>query len=137
MMSEARDFDYHKFIRLAGSELCAYMEPLVADAKTLLSKEVFDRFLSELPEYDEYHLVYALQLGADHSIHSFLPHIPEYLLDERASVFCTAFNILNGLPNEYITQDLIDSVRGLVSSPAARKFVADLPDKLERRMRGT
>jgi hypothetical protein len=111
------------------------MEPLVNDPMTKVSKDVLERMLSELPTYDEYHLVYALELGGAHSPETFALHVPQYLAHEEASVCCTAFRVLSKLPEEYITQDLVDSVRKIVSSYPVRKFVAEILDMLTKRMR--
>lgn len=127
-------FEYRRFVVLAGSELCAYMEPLIRDPTMRVSQEMLDRMLSELCTYDEYHLVYALLLGADRSPDTFLVHVPEYLAHEHDSVFCTAFNILDRLPEECITQDLIDSARRVLSSHHTRNSATDLLERLVKSM---
>jgi hypothetical protein len=104
-------FDYDRFINLGGLELSHYVEALLADPTMTISGQSLERMLTELPGYDEYHLVYALTLGGAHSPESFVPYVVQYLGHKQSSVCCTAFNILNGLADKFITQNLIDAVR--------------------------
>lgn len=127
--------EYDEFIRLQGLDLCHYMEPLVCDPKTNVSTHILNRMLAELPTYDEYHLVYAMMLGADHFPEGFIPHVPKYLASEHGSVRCTACNILDRLADEYLTQDLIDSARGVVVSPCIENMAAKTLVRLEGRLR--
>ncbi len=104
-------FDYEQFRALANDKLVAYMEPWVNDTAVQISGDVFDRMLAELPTYDESHLVYALELGIARSARTFAPRIPQFLAHESASVFCTAYRSLTKLPNELLTQELLDSIQ--------------------------
>jgi len=127
--------EYDKFIMLQGLDLCHYMEPLVGDPRTNVSTHILNRMLAELPTYDEYHLVYALQLGADHLPEVFIQHVPKYLASKHGSVFCMAFNILDRLADKYITQDLIDSAHGVALSRRVENMVAKMLVRLEDRLR--
>jgi hypothetical protein len=132
-MTTATSFDYDRFVTLDGLELCHYVEGLLADPAATISSVSLERMLSELPGYDEYHLVYALTLGAAHSPQTFGPVLPQYLAHEESSVCCTAFNLLSKLPDAAITQDLIESVRKV---PERRLFFTK-PDTGERVCPGT
>ena len=72
-MSTTSAFDYVRFLTLTGSDLVTYMEPLVNDSATRVPQDILKVMLSDLPTYDEYHLVYALELGAANSPKSFCP----------------------------------------------------------------
>jgi hypothetical protein len=109
------------------------MEPLVNDRITRVGRDVLERMLSELPEYDEYHLVYALELGAIHSPASFIPRVPPYLAHPKMSVSATAIRILDQVQEKYVTQDLVNSVRSARRSDPTKEWIADILDRLERR----
>jgi hypothetical protein len=110
-MSATPVFDYNKFVTLDGPNLVEYMEPLVNAQATTIPRDVLEHILSDLPSYDEYHLVYALELGMGQSPDLFTLHVPQYLAHENASVCCAAFRVLSKLPDEYVTHLLLDSVR--------------------------
>jgi hypothetical protein len=134
-MSAKSNVEYEKFIAIGGLDLCHYMEPLLGDCTTTVSEDVLCRMLSELPTYDEYHLVYALTLGIKHSPQTFAMQLPLYLSHEEASVWSTAFNSLDQLPGEYVTQALVDSVRKVHASCPAKPWIADILNRLEERLR--
>ena len=129
----AATFDYNRFITLQELELAHYIEPLLLEPSLSVSSEALKRMLHDIPNYDEYHLVYALRLGVDHSPDTFVPFVPQYLDDKHLSVFCTALNILDRLPGEYITQSLVDSVRAVLLSPPRKDLVAGILEKMESR----
>jgi hypothetical protein len=133
-MTSTSAFDYDRFVALTGQELVSYVDPLVNDRATMVAKEDLARMLSDLPSYDEYHLVYALELGAAHSPEAFAPHLPQYLSHKEGSVCCSAFNALNALPDKCVTQELVESVHRVVTSQAVRKFVTEVLESLTRRM---
>jgi hypothetical protein len=121
-MISTTSFDYDRFVTLGGVELCHYVEALLADPTMKVSSQSLDRMLSDLPDYDEYHTVYALTLGVAHSPKAFVPHVVQYLGHEQSSVCCTAFNILKRLPDEFVTQELVESVQKV---PVDRKLYTD------------
>lgn len=132
-MNQAHTFDYDRFVALNASELVAYVEPLLIDHFTNVPKDVLKRMLVELPTYDEYHLVYALLLGMQHSPQTFLPYIPQYLAHTSDSVCCTAFNALDRLSDDDLTPAVVESVRNVISSRPVKPFVADILDSLQTR----
>jgi hypothetical protein len=112
-MNTTKNFDYEMFLALAGSDVVAYMERLVNDTTTKISRDDLERMLLDLPMFDEYHLVYALELGIAHAPDIFAPQIPQYLGHGSAAVCSTASRVLNKLPSQYVTQNLIDAVRSI------------------------
>jgi hypothetical protein len=133
------DFQYDRFISLSDLDLSAYVEPFLGHQTRTVSQGDLQRILSELGKYDESHLVYAIELGADRSPQMFAAHVPPYLAHEHGSVRCAASRFLEHLSDEYVTQELIDSVRRALSSYPetffpTRDFFADILPKLEKRL---
>ena len=134
-MNEIADFDYDRFISLQQVNLAHYMEAVIRNRSALVPGELLDRLLSELPRYDGYHLAYALQIGFDRSPEAFLPRLPHYLASAEAGVCSTVYNILDHLPASQVTQELVDSVRAVVSLGLPWKGLADIVDKLDARLK--
>jgi hypothetical protein len=133
------DFQYERFTSLSDSDVGAYVEPFLYNHAKTVSQADLQRILSELGGYDEPHLVYAIELGADRSPATFAAHVPQYLAHEYGSVRCAASRFLEHLSDEYITQELVDSVRSALSSYPqtffpSKDFFADVMDKLEKRV---
>lgn len=126
--------EYHKFIALNGLDLCRYMEPLLSRPETQVSRNVLERMRSELPTYDEYHVVYALTLGAKFSPETFALHLPAYLAHELGSVWSCALRCLDQLPDKYITDALICLIRDVQGSCPAKTWIGELLGRLEERM---
>src|SRR5262249_15874836 len=101
---------------LTGSDLVEYMEPIVTDPSAVVPSTALDRIASEIGTYDEYHLVYGLELGPDHAPDLFAPAVPEFLSHESQTVRCAAFRALNRLPDRLITKPLLDAGRTALSS---------------------
>src|SRR4051794_19093090 len=98
-MNNPETIDYFKFTDLSGLDLCYYMEPLVVAPTIQISDDILARMLSDLPTYDEYHLVYALALGVKYSPDTFASKLPQFLAHEQGSVWSAALNSLNQLPD--------------------------------------
>lgn len=129
--------EYDKFISLQGLELCHYVESLLADPETTISEDALRQMLTELPQYDEYHLVYALEFGARHLPSQFIPQVPAYLAHDSGAVLCAACNILNRLPKRDVTPELVDSVRRVVAIHPVKNFVKDMLRRLENLLEAT
>jgi hypothetical protein len=114
-MCSPRAFDYEKFIELGGLELSGYMDPLLA----LKCVEV---------------LVYAIYLGAKQYPEYFAHLLPRYLGDKSGSVWTAAFNCLNQLPDEHVTNDLVESVRHVQLTNPNRPWIADALATLDKRL---
>lgn len=130
-------FTYDAFIGLKGVNLCDFMEPLLADPSTTISPEALTRMLPELDTYDEYHLVYALLLGAQHSLETYVLEVPKYLVHRHPSVRCTAYNILEAVPERYLTESLVNTIRQTLASDDAKQFAGDLLERLIHRLHHT
>ena len=133
-MNAAAGFDYERFVELSGSSLVDYMEPLVDDPGVPIPPGALDRLLSDLPSFnDEYHLVYALTLGAYRSPETFAQHLPPYLANEHQSVRLAASRMLIHLPDAFIGSDLVEAVRHFLLSCPEKEHMADMLDELEKR----
>jgi len=99
-----------------------------------VSEELLQRLLSELPDYDEYHLAYALAFGAKFSPATFSLELSRRLAHDNSSVWCTAFNSLNALPDEFVTQDLVRETRRICELHAEMPWIAEALDGLEKRL---
>ena len=109
-MSNASGINYQTFLALTGEALASYMEPLLTDPNTDPPPGILEAMLTELPGYDEYHLVYALELGATRLPGTFAPHLPRYLEHRDASVCSAAARLLTKLPDAVVTEAIINSV---------------------------
>lgn len=134
-MCESNKFDYKKFSELDGIAVCEYMDPILALDEVDVSSDTIQRLKSELPVYDEIHLTYALYFGGKFGLEYFANVLPHYLGDPRGSVWAAAYNSLNYLPDEYVTGDLIESVRAVVLANPDKQWVPDALEKLEQRPR--
>ncbi len=131
----AHDFEYDRFVRIAGRELYDYMEPRIADSQFEIPQTVAEQLLSELSTYDEYHLVYALLLCYTRIPDCLIPVLPPYLAHEHDSVCSTAINLLDRMPEKYITERLIHSVCEVQDAHPERRFLADIVERLKKRHR--
>jgi hypothetical protein len=109
-------FDYDLFRSLIEADLVAYMEPIVTNPLVIVPAMVLERMASEMDTYDEYHLVYALELGPDHAPDLFARVVPHWLSHQSQAVQCAASRALNRLPDQLITKDLVDAARIALSS---------------------
>ena len=134
-MPSTPSVDYDKFESLGGLDLCHYMEPLVNDPTTIIGDDILEKMLHMLPTYkDEYHLVYAITLGAERSPETFASQLPAYLVDERGSVWSAAFRGLAVLPDEYVTESLLGSLRELSRVHPCKPWIAEIENKLAIRL---
>ena len=133
-MSTTAFVEYDEFIALNGLDLCRYMEVLLSRPETQVSPDVLKRIRSELPTYDEYHVVYALTLGTTFSPETFARHLPAYLAHEQGSVWSCALRCLDQLPDKYITDALVGLVRDMQASYRAKAWIGEILVRLEKRM---
>jgi hypothetical protein len=127
-------FEYEKFIKLQALELCNYVEPLLRDPATIVPKDDLERMYSELGTYDQYHLVYALELGNARLPDLFIRAVPSFLSSQEGSVSCAVWNLLNRLPDRYITRELVDSARDARVFRPLRDFAKEVLARLESRL---
>ena len=134
-MTEPKSIDYHTFMSLNGLRLVEYVEPLLIDPAIDVPAEMLAKLLSQLSELDEFHLVYALQLGATFSLESFLPRFSTFLNHKHDSVRCTALNILDRIPDKHVSRELVEAVRQALESNTIAGFGCDAFRRLELRLR--
>jgi hypothetical protein len=129
--ADAEEFSYEDFVRLDGRDLWRYMELRLNPDLPAIPPEVVRRVLSGLEKYDEYHLVYALELGS-----LFLPGetealLPRYLAHPEISVHCAASRALERLPS--IAPSTLESARHHLTS-ANPAFARSVLLSLEKRI---
>lgn len=105
-------FDYQRFVALDKLDLVDYMEPLVLDGRTSVAGGDLEKLLGRLDEFDEYHLVYALQLIAERYPERIVEKIPGYLRHQHDSVRAAVLNIVAKLPNHCVTRELLERIKG-------------------------
>lgn len=116
-------------------DLFRYMEPFAIDPTMDVPQHVLDYMLAHLSEYDEYRLVYALQLGSDRCPGAFVPLLPQYLVHGAGSVWSTAIRILETIPIEYVTTQLVESVKLVQSKHPKNEVIRELVQKLTKRLK--
>ncbi len=84
-----KSFEYDRFAELSDSDLYAYVEPFL-NRLVPIPQDELQRMHSELPAYDESHLIYAMELGPDRAPDLFASVIPQYLSHTSQSVRCSA-----------------------------------------------
>lgn len=126
-------FDYPRFLSLSESDLVAYMEPLLNDPAVVVEPEDLKSVAAELASFDEYHLVYAIELCTDQMPSLFALPVADALRHEDQSVRLAAHRALSRLSTQAITDNLIDACRAAIESGAPSVEVGDLPEILERR----
>lgn len=107
-----------------------YMEPLLANDKLLLSSTDVESLRSRMPQYDEFHLVYAILLCAHTDIGIVVQLLPALLNHSEASVFCTALNILRETPDKLLTPDLLRGIDSALTASSRRPLVRSLYTEL-------
>jgi hypothetical protein len=126
-------FSIDIFERLAGGDLHAYMEPLLARVDLNVADTDIRALDAAIVGRDEYHLVYSLVLLARFAPAKVLKHLPVYLASHLDSVFCAALNILEDLPDDLrklVLPDLL-SASTVNLRPELKPFI----EKYSTRMR--
>jgi hypothetical protein len=135
----ALTFDYQRFTELDGLKLVDYMDPLVnavlRDESIVVPREFLERLHASLDGYDEYHLVYALELGGHRAPDLFLPLVPSYLAHPIGSVACAALRVLKAVPDKWLTSDLVNAVREVLPSVTfAKRYLPEMLEELQQRL---
>jgi hypothetical protein len=131
----AHTFSIHSFENGNDQWLHDYMEPLMASRQLSLSSADIERLRSRMPEYDEFHLVYAILMCARADLGAVVQLLPAFLNHTEASVFCTALNILREVPDEFITPDLLHGIDLALTTSSWRPLVKALHTDLCNRYR--
>jgi hypothetical protein len=123
------------FDRLDAVELQRYVEPLIVNGDLNLSHDQFLHLRNRLRDYDQYHLVYALEICARHDSCSIAPLLPEFLHHVEGSVVCAAINILESLPSECISEELLQELKTTSVDSRWQELVKAMHGKLSDRAR--
>jgi len=127
-------FCYERFISLSGSALYDYLEPYLGDPHLTIHQNDLKQLLSDIPSFDECHLVYAIELGPDRAPDIFSSILPSCLSHEKQTVRLAASRALERLPSNCVSPDLIFALKeNLLSCPEA-KHLAYLSKDMEQRM---
>jgi len=124
------------FDRLDGAELLKYAEALLADNGRKISKKQVLHLLSNLHQYDLYHLVYALEICARHDPCSLAPLLPDFLQHTEDSVVCAAINALGSLPDKCLSERLLQQILTVSVDSRWLQVVTALQDTLRVRFTG-
>jgi hypothetical protein len=127
-------FDYSQFVKLTGEALARYMTPILYSDSVKVPSDAIDNMLQDLHRYDEFHLVFALELGALRAPKLFAAHVPGYLTHREQSVRLAASRILERLPAEHVNHDLIKSVREAIKLCPEREHMMGMIDGLIERL---
>jgi hypothetical protein len=127
-------FDYDTFRSLHGSELVDYMEPLLCDAAAVVPAAALTRLASDVAAFDEYHAVYALELGMQRSPAQFALVAARCLPHECQSVRLAAHRTLLAVPKPLATAELIEACERALGADRAAD-VSDILEKLRRKQR--
>lgn len=133
-MCSSSAFDYKRFAELDALPLSRYMDQLLSLDSVQVSATTMQRLKDELPIYDEIHLVYAIYFGAKQAPELFTQLLPQYLGEASGSVWAAAYNSLNHLPEEYVTSDLVESVRQVSVANPDKPWIAEVRSTLEKRL---
>jgi len=129
-------FEYQKFRSLETSDLVAYMEPIVNGPSIVVTAGALDRMARELDAYDEYHLVYAIELGMERMPDRFAPQAARFLAHESQSVRLAAHRNLSRLPASMLSDALIDACNQAIDRGTWTADVCDIVGRLQERRGG-
>ena len=126
-------FEYQKFRSLESSDLVAYMEPIVTDPSIVVPAGTLDRMAAELDAYDEYHLVYGIELGMDRMPDRFGLQVARFLAHESQPVRLAAHRNLSRLPASMLSDKLIDACDQAIAYGPWTADVCDIVGRLQER----
>src|SRR5947209_185325 len=102
MSSTRPGFDYQRFLSLSSSDLVAYMEPILNDPTVVVGPTDLQSIAADLASFDEYHLVYAIELCTDQMPALFAPLAARCLTHRCQSVRLAAHRVLSHLPPQAV-----------------------------------
>ena len=126
-------FSFERFSSLAGSDLVEYVEPYLTIRPEAVPVSVYEQLVSGLADWDEYHLVYALELGMRLDPADFVGRLVPFLSHQDGSVCYAAYRLIKNRPPNETLDDLISEI---VSVPVVELFYKD-PRSGEPRRIGT
>lgn len=125
---DSPEFRYATFCSLNGPSLVEYMEGFVNDPSTSVPADDLERMATELNSYDEYHQVYAIELGMDRMPTYFAPFVLSCLSSDKQSVRLAAHRRLSQL--ETISEELVHACEKVVSLEPQYEDVSDIVTRL-------
>ena len=126
-------FELTKFQAMNGSELDEYASRMLAQDGEALSGVDYDEVASLLPNADEYHSVYLLELCARLDANRSAPIAASYLSSRIASLCCAASRVLGSLRPESMSFE----VRSLIEECPIVELYWDDPTSGVSRQVGT
>jgi hypothetical protein len=128
-------FYYERFRALAGTDLVTYAEPFLTDPSAVVPPEALRRVAAELGAYDDYHLVYGIELGMEWLAAVFTAQIVRFLSHESLSVRLAVHRRLSHLPPSMVTDSLVEACERAVTGGSRFPDVSDIVEVLRRRQR--
>ncbi|HYV39680.1 MAG TPA: hypothetical protein VE988_28585 [Gemmataceae bacterium] len=129
-----QQFDYQRFLASAGADTVEYMEPIVNDPSSVaVPVDVLEQMASDLGTYDEYHLVYGIEVGMEHSPALFALASARFLSHESLSVQCAVYRCLSRLPPTLISETLIKECEAAIRNRKLISGLSDIVDVLRQR----
>ncbi len=111
-MREVPQFRLDRFLALSGLELHDYTEPFVNRLQDAIPECVYEPLQSKLADLDEEHTVYALEINMLLNPEEFIERAVQFLSHSDSAVCCTAFRTIERLPAAFMTNDLLEQIRG-------------------------
>lgn len=133
-MNDAPQFSYDLFMNLEGLDLVHYMEPFLAMPGPVLTADTVIRMRNEFARYDEFHLVYVIELAGRYAPAMFKGILLRCLTDDRGSVWSAAYRVLGELPDEEITAEFVSSLQKMCAQNPNKTWIADMLADVERRV---
>ena len=115
-------FSFDRFSSLTGSDLVNYVEPYLSTRPEAIPESVYGQLLSGLATWDEYHVVYAMELCMRSKPEDFVGRAVPFLSHRDASVCCTAYRLIKSLPPSQQPDDLVSEI---ASVPVVELFRGD------------
>ncbi len=110
-------FELDRFETLMGEELYAYMEPIVCGSNAIVDADDLFKVAERLSTYcDEFHIVYAIEFGAEHNPALFAELLPPFLSHSKQAVRLATFRALERLPKHVVTTRLLEMVEKAMAS---------------------
>jgi len=128
-------FSLDKFNVASGRELHDYMEPLLKLPDLEVSEQDIQVLASRLAHQDEYHLVYSLLMLGRFAPDIAVVYLPQYAASDRDAVFCSVLNIIERLPERFISDDFQASIHQRAIAKSARPELLAFITKFSEQMR--
>ena len=118
-MKNQASFRFDRFSSLKGADLVDYVEPYLATHVEAIPESVYEQLVAGLTYWDEFHLVYAMELGMRRKPCDFARRVVPFLSHHDASVCCAAYRLIKSLPSGREFDDLVPEIMAV---PPAELF---------------